>query len=114
MPRWTLEARLTQAERIRALCPWKKSTGPRTLDGKARSALNAWKGGLRSEAARGARLLKEITASTRDLFSSFCQKRISRPISAFSLHFPRFGDFRRVWDLICLPIPSLSTSLEMS
>ena len=38
MSRWTKEARQQQAEWIRALCPWRKSTGPRTEEGKTQSA----------------------------------------------------------------------------
>ena len=79
MPRWTPEARQKQADRIRALCPWKQATGPRTEVGKARSARNAWKGGVRATLARFARLLRETAAITRKVFSSFRQKRVSKP-----------------------------------
>jgi len=79
MPRWTTEARLKQAERIRALCPWKHATGPRTEEGKARSARNAWKGGVRATVARFNRLLSETAAITQRVFSSFRRKRVSRP-----------------------------------
>ena len=79
MPRWTTEARLKQAERIRALCPWKQATGPRTEAGKARSARNAWKGGVRATVARFSRILRETTATTKKVFSSFRRKRVSRP-----------------------------------
>jgi hypothetical protein len=47
---WSAERRARQAELIRALEPWKKSTGPRTGAGKARSAANALKHGFRSRA----------------------------------------------------------------
>ena len=79
MPRWTEEARQQQAERIRALCPWTKSTGPRTEEGKARSARNAWKGGVRADAAAYAKILRGIAATTRRLFSSFRQKHAFSP-----------------------------------
>ena len=75
MPRWTEKARQLQAERIRALCPWKKSTGPRTEEGKARSARNAWKGGVRADAAAYARILRGFAATSRRLFSSFGRKQ---------------------------------------
>ena len=77
MPRWTIEARLRQAERIRALCPWTRSTGPRTEEGKGRSARNAWKGGHRATAAAYAKVLRNFESTTRRLFSSFCRKRTS-------------------------------------
>ena len=32
---WTPERRARQAERIRQTKPWEKSTGPRTIEGKA-------------------------------------------------------------------------------
>lgn len=35
MPRWTPEARSTQAAKIRSWKPWTNSTGPRTPQGKA-------------------------------------------------------------------------------
>lgn len=40
MARWTVEARQQQRERILALKPWVRSTGPRTPEGKAKVALN--------------------------------------------------------------------------
>ena len=83
MPRWTPTERLRQAERIRALCPWTKSTGPRTEAGKARSSRNAWKGGVRAEAAVYARMLRSMANVTRTvtktLFSSLGRKRVNRP-----------------------------------
>lgn len=44
---WTPEQRQQQSERIRAWGPWVLSTGPKTAEGKAVSAGNAWKGGNR-------------------------------------------------------------------
>lgn len=41
---WSLERRAQQAKAIQGWQPWKKSTGPRTPEGKARSARNADKG----------------------------------------------------------------------
>jgi hypothetical protein len=48
--RWTAERRARQAAAIRAWQPWRKSTGPKTQDGKVRSARNAVKHGFRSKA----------------------------------------------------------------
>ena len=42
---WTLEQKQQQKEAIQGWKPWEQSTGPRTLEGKAKSARNAWKGG---------------------------------------------------------------------
>ena len=42
---WTLQRRVQQAERIRAQKPWLQSTGPKTEEGKAKVARNAYKGG---------------------------------------------------------------------
>jgi len=47
---WTPARRARQAELIRSLQPWKKSTGPRTDSGKVRCASNALKHGYRSRA----------------------------------------------------------------
>lgn len=43
--KWTQEQRQQQKEAIQHWKPWEQSTGPRTPDGKAKSARNAWKGG---------------------------------------------------------------------
>ena len=42
---WTPQRRARQAQAIRRWRPWEHSTGPRTADGKARSARNAYTGG---------------------------------------------------------------------
>lgn len=46
--KWTEERRKAAAERCRAQKPWKKSTGPKTPEGKVRASLNAFKTGNHS------------------------------------------------------------------
>ena len=42
---WTPERRKRQSEAIRRWKPWNQSTGPKSPEGKAAVALNAWTGG---------------------------------------------------------------------
>src|SRR5262245_43852776 len=56
---WTSERKTRQAELIHNWKPWQRSTGPRTLAGKARVSRNAYKGGVRSLLRTVARLLRE-------------------------------------------------------
>ena len=56
---WTPERRARQAAQIRAWRPWEKSTGPKTDEGKARVAQNAYKGGARETLGALARGLRE-------------------------------------------------------
>ena len=56
---WTSERRARQAELIRHWRPWEKSTGPKTNEGKATVARNAYKGGTW-------RLLRELARALRE------------------------------------------------
>jgi hypothetical protein len=44
---WTPERRARQAKLIRRWNPWQRSTGPKTAEGKAAVARNAYKGATR-------------------------------------------------------------------
>ena len=56
---WTQERRTRQAQAIRRWKPWTRSTGPRSPEGKARTARNGYKGGVRP-------MLRELARALRD------------------------------------------------
>ena len=62
---WTPERRARQAALIRTWRPWEQSTGPRSAEGKARTARNGFKGGHRE-------LLREMT---RELNTALWEQR---------------------------------------
>jgi hypothetical protein len=49
MRKWTEKERKRQACIARRKRPWKASTGPKTVQGKERSKMNAWKTGTYTE-----------------------------------------------------------------
>ena len=55
----TPEHRAMRAELIRRWKPWEKSTGPKTEQGKAQSAMRGYKGGTREQLREVARMLRE-------------------------------------------------------
>jgi hypothetical protein len=57
---WTPERRARQAELIRGWRPWESSTGPRTVEGKARSRMNRYRGGNKTKVREFARLVREL------------------------------------------------------
>lgn len=61
---WTPEQRAAQAARLRALRPWERSTGPRTLEGKARSSQNALKNGMSTTFMRT--IMAEVRRQARE------------------------------------------------
>lgn len=46
---WTPEARAAQRALMQRIKPWTKSTGPRTIEGKARASRNSLKTGLHAK-----------------------------------------------------------------
>ncbi len=54
----TPQHRAVRAQLIRKWKPWEKSTGPKTKEGKYRSAMRAYKGGYRELFRSLARLLR--------------------------------------------------------
>ncbi len=56
---WTAERRRQQSEAISRWQPWLSSTGPRTDEGKAKVARNAYKGGHREQLRQIARWLAD-------------------------------------------------------
>jgi hypothetical protein len=77
MPRWTLEARKLQSDRqklsIYQQRPWERSTGPKSLVGKAKAARNSFKHGCRSRVMRElfSRLGRERKALLRKFSENF-------------------------------------------
>ena len=56
---WTLERKARQAVLIQSWQPWNKSTGAKTIEGKAISSRNAYKGGFRVSLRALSFMLKE-------------------------------------------------------
>lgn len=67
---WTPERRARQSALIRTWRPWEKSTGPRTDEGKARTARNGDKGGA-WKAER--ELTRELRQTTNNLIRRQCE-----------------------------------------
>ncbi len=63
---WTPERRAKQAALIRTWRPWEQSTGPRSAEGKARTARNGFKGGHRAALRELARALDDALREQRD------------------------------------------------
>ncbi len=57
---WTPERRQRQAQAIQNWRPWERATGPRSVEGKAKAARNAWKGGERKALRQLAAVLREV------------------------------------------------------
>lgn len=69
---WTPERRAKQAELIRSWRPWEKSTGAQTTEGKARVAMNAWRGGRRQKLREQARMTNEMIRAMMNRGRQIC------------------------------------------
>lgn len=69
MSSWTPERRKRQADLIQRWRPWKQSTGPRSANGKARAARNAYKGAGRNNLRRLGRLLREYDRALQTTYA---------------------------------------------
>lgn len=67
---WTSERRARQSALIRTWKPWEQATGPRSSEGKARVARNAWKGGHRQQVRELVRMVNAEIREARNLVSS--------------------------------------------
>ena len=63
---WTPERRKRQSEAIRRWKPWNQSTGPKSQEGKAAVASNAWTGGERPRLRQAIKELNEVMRKQRD------------------------------------------------
>ncbi len=74
MPRWTLESRKQQSDRLKLSIyqqrPWERSTGPTSAVGKAKAARNSLKHGLRWQS-----LSERESRAIGDLFSRLGRER---------------------------------------
>ena len=57
---WTPERRAKQAAAIHAWQPWKRATGPRTVEGKAKASRNAYAGAMRLQLRALGRVLRDL------------------------------------------------------
>lgn len=72
---WTAERRLRQAQMIKSWRPWERATGPRSAEGKAIAARNAFKGGERPMMRTFRSLLREQDTRRKEAFVSALERR---------------------------------------
>jgi hypothetical protein len=65
---WTESRKAQQSEAIHRWKPWQRSTGPRTPEGKARVARNAYRGGARATQRALARARTEEVRAMNEEF----------------------------------------------
>ena len=67
MSAWTPERRQRQREAIQRWKPWNQSTGPKSPEGKARAARNAWTGGHTAKLRQITKTLNQALRAQREL-----------------------------------------------
>ena len=67
MRHWTRAERQQQATQIRQWQPWQHSTGARTIEGKAITSRNAFKGGVRQQIKELQRLLRDQRSALNEI-----------------------------------------------
>ena len=72
---WTPERRKRQSEAIRRWKPWQQSSGPKSPEGRAVVALNAWTGGHGAQLRELSKMVKEQVQASRELVNSCCQNK---------------------------------------
>jgi hypothetical protein len=76
---WTPERRARQTALIQTWRPWEQSTGPRTPEGKAKVAGNAYKGGTRQRLRELRDLLREQEEACEGVRQNFDASNIGVP-----------------------------------
>lgn len=66
---WTPERRKRQSEAIKRWKPWNQSTGPKSLEGKAAVANNAWTGGHRAQLRELTKMVNAKVGESRKLLA---------------------------------------------
>ena len=75
---WTPERRKRQSEAIRKWKPWSKSTGPKSPEGKAKAATNAWTRGDRLELRYTLQAVKKAIAEHKTWLDQVSLPALSR------------------------------------
>lgn len=73
MSAWTPERRQRQREAIQRWKPWNQSTGPKSPEGKARVARNAWTGGHTVMLRQLVEELNQAMREQRDWVDGLCE-----------------------------------------
>lgn len=72
---WTAARKAQQAKMIRRWKPWTASTGPKSGPGKARSAMNRYRGGVRRLVRKLRSCLREQDRLRRDILGERAREK---------------------------------------